>query len=367
MTLLYFSPVVWDSYEQRPHYFARDFLATGGTSVIWINPYAARLPSVRDLSRADLRDAPLTLARPEGLTVLDAGGLPVDPLPGGTRLNTRLFWTQLLKQLEQEAARDRAILGIGRPTALALTALTRLNVSASFYDAMDDFPEFYRGRSREATRRVEREIAARVGRIVVSSTHLQAKFAGAGPEVTLLRNAYDMSLLPPIGAPRPSVPRLGFVGCLGGWFDWPIVLRLAEAVPHLAIDLVGPRAARVPSRLPDNIHLHPPCSQAEGVRWLQTFSAGLIPFTRDALTAGVDPIKYYQYRGAGLATLSTRFGDMTARGVADGTFFMDDSGGMRAAVEAALAYRPGEADMRRFREHNTWAARFRAAQLWPPA
>lgn len=367
MTLIYFSPVPWDSYEQRPHYFVRDFLASGGRHALWINPYAARLPSVRDLSRADLRDAPLTLPRPEGVTVLDAGGLPVDPLPGGTRINTRLFWTQLLKRLEQEAARDRTVLGIGRPTALALTALTRLKVGASFYDAMDDFPQFYRGRSREATRRTEREIAARVQRIVVSSTHLQEKFTGAGPVVTLLRNAYDMALLPSIGASRPAAPRLGFVGCLGGWFDWPTVLRLAEAVRHIPIDLVGPRAARVPSRLPDNIHLHPPCSQAEGVRWLQTFSAGLIPFTLDALTAGIDPIKYYQYRGAGLATLSTRFGDMAVRGAADGTFFLDDPGGMRAAVDAALAYRPGEADTRRFRDEHTWTARFRAARLWPPA
>ena len=26
MKLTYFSPVPWDSYEQRPHYFVRDFL-----------------------------------------------------------------------------------------------------------------------------------------------------------------------------------------------------------------------------------------------------------------------------------------------------------------------------------------------------
>jgi hypothetical protein len=151
VTLFYFSPVPWDSYEQRPHYMVRDYLAHGGTAVVWINPYVARLPSWRDATRADLRDAPIALARPDGLTVVDVGGLPIDPLPGGAAINRRLFWNRVLEQLRADGSGSSTVIGIGRPTALAAAALRSVKAAHRFYDAMDDFPEFYRGRSREAT------------------------------------------------------------------------------------------------------------------------------------------------------------------------------------------------------------------------
>ena len=50
MRLLYFAPVPWDSYEQRPHYFARHWLDLGG-AVLWIDPYPSRLPRWNDLRR----------------------------------------------------------------------------------------------------------------------------------------------------------------------------------------------------------------------------------------------------------------------------------------------------------------------------
>jgi hypothetical protein len=329
-----------------------------------VNPYPARLPAWSDLFRGDLRDPPLALPRPSGLTVVNARGLPIDPLPGGPWLNGRLFWKGLLADAADTMGNREILIGVGRPTALALAALRSLQPAASFYDAMDDFPEFHHGRSREATRRIEQAIAGRVDRIFVSSTQLGDKFSGAGRPVTLLRNAYDMSLLPPFDGAPAGPPHLGFVGCLGGWFDWPLVLRLADAVRPIPITLVGPQAARVPRHLPANVSRHPPCGQTEAARWLQSFTVGIIPFTRTRLTAGVDPIKYYQYRGAGLPILTTRFGEMAMRTAADGTFFLDDAPGMRAAVNAAAAYRPALADVMRFRADNTWTARFRAAGPW---
>ena len=364
MRLVYFSPVSWDSYEQRPHYFARSFLDAGGHAVVWVNPYPSRLPGWRDLARADLRDAPLVLPRPAGVTVVNAGGLPIDPLPGGARLNARLYWKATLEELGRAADARDTVIGIARPTELALAALGSLAARWSFYDAMDDFPAFYRGRSRAATARVEQDIVQRVDRVLASSTRLCDKFSASGKPVTLLRNAFDMSLLPPFDPDRLRAAHFGFVGCMGGWFDWPTVLRLAAAVSPAPVTLIGPVAARTPRSMPANIQLHPACTQAEGSAWLKTFSAGLIPFVQNTLTAGVDPIKYYQYRGAGLPVLSTRFGDMAVRGAADATFHLDDATGILPAVSAATAYRSSPAEVARFRADNTWAERFRAAGVW---
>ncbi len=364
MRLLYFSPVAWDSYEQRPHYFVRDFLESGGDTVVWINPYPARLPTVADLWREDLRQPPVFLDRPACLSVIDPGGFPIDPLPGGRATNWRLFWRKTIDDLSASSRQEATIVGIGRPTALALTALEAIRADWVFYDAMDDFPEFYRGRSRTATRLIEQRIVQHAHRIFASSSHLFEKFAGAGAPVTLLRNAYDMALLPPFSAQRPASAHAGFIGCLGGWFDWRAVIDLANARAALPITLVGPRAIPVPRPLPANIMLRPPCTQAEGVRLLEIFTAGLIPFVRTSLTAGVDPIKYYQYRGAGLPILTTRFGEMACHGPTEGTFFLDGAGGLERAIDEADAYRPSEADVAAFRAANTWSARFKAAEIW---
>src|SRR5690606_32253371 len=188
-------------------------------------------------------------------------------------------------------------LGIGRPTTLALSALQSCPRAWSFYDAMDMFPEFYRGLSRQHTRTVESAIARRVDRVFASSHPLAGKFRTGGRDVTLLNNAFDMALLPP---PDDGQGRrgLGFLGCMGRWFDWPLAIRVAEAIDPLPVTLVGPRPVPGPSRLPANMHWEPPCLQAGSVTHLSSIAAGLIPFTRDPLTAGVDPIKYYQYRGA---------------------------------------------------------------------
>ena len=362
MRLVYFSPVAWDSYEQRPHYFARDFLTSGGATVDWVDPYPARLPAWRDVARLDPRAKPLVVPRPPGLTVHQALALPIDPLPGGARVNRRLFWRSLLERLRRDE--HRTIVGIGRPTALALEACDRVPAARRFYDAMDDFPEFYHGRSREATARVEKELASRVDRVVVSSTYLEEKFARLGHRPVRLSNAYDMSLLPPLNLAPDRPPTLGFIGCLGSWFDWDVVTRTAEAAAPVMVTLAGPVAAPKPRRLPSNIQLLPPCSQDDGVRLMQSFGAGLIPFKKNALTAGVDPIKFYQYRGMGLPVLTTRFGEMATRNTEDATFFLDDAAGPAQAIAAAAAYHPAAAEIARVRREDDWRERFAAARLW---
>jgi len=364
MKLTYFSPVPWDSYEQRPHYFVRDFLNAGGESVTWINPYPARLPNWRDLTRQDLRDPPLLLKRPPALRVLSPGSLPIDPLPGGSTVNEALFWRRLLDDLRREEPGGPTIVGIGRPTELALAALRTLTSAWSFYDAMDDFPEFYSGQSRAATARVELAIAKSVSRIFVSAGRLAEKFREAGPPVTLLPNAFDMSLLPPATARDAGSIRVGFVGCIGSWFDWEATGRLACAINPVPVTLVGPIASQPPGALPPNIDLQPRCPQPDAVRWLADFSAGLIPFLRNTLTASIDPIKYYQYRGAGLPVLTTRFGDMAARGEGEDTYFIDDPAGPLAAFERSQRRRLPADDVLRFRIANDWAERFRMTRIW---
>jgi hypothetical protein len=113
-----------------------------------------------------------------------------------------------------------------------------------------------------------------------------------------------------------------------------------------------------------NVTWQPPRHQRDAVAWLQSISAGLIPFVRSPLTMGIDPIKYYQYRGAGLPVLTSTFGEMAQRTARDATYAIDGPAGLEAAVAAALAWRPDAGDVARFREDHTWTRRFETARIF---
>jgi len=368
MRLLYFSPVSAGSYAQRPHFMVRAWLAWGVESVLWVNPYPCRLPCPRDLRRPrnlDDQGTPLD-AR---VRVLDVPALPIEPLPWGAWLNRRLLWAKAWREIAQFAAQGATILGVGRPSALALVALDELKHEASFFDAMDNFPEFHRGLSRRAMRRHENAVAARVDLVVASSTFLAEKFAQSGLRVEKVLNACELPQFSVANHHSPiinhSSPVLGYVGCIGRWFDWPLVLRLAEAMPQASVELVGPCVVPPPSgrKLPGNVRLLPACRQSEAADHLARFSAGLIPFRPSALTDGVDPIKYYDYRAAGLPVLSTRFGEMAKRGRADDVYFFDEGDGVADAAAAALAGRRDHDATNRFRRENNWTARFKQSSV----
>ena len=357
MRLVYFSPVPAASYAQRPHFTAQAWLELGAESILWVDPYPCRLPRFNDLKLprgSDRQNTPLD-ARIE---VLRLPALPIEPLPGGPWLNDRFFWRGAWEKI-LDFARDpqSTIIGIGRPCALALSALRKLPHLSSFYDAMDNFPEFHRGLSRRSIQYYEDAIASAVDLVLASSTYLAAKYTNRGLNVKKVLNAYQMSNLPPW---RPIQHRhivFGYVGCLGAWFDWPLVLELARRLPHVRFELIGPRHAPLPAKMPENISVLPPCEQSDAPKHLARFSAGLIPFRNNSLTAGVDPIKYYEYRGAGLPVLTTSFGEMALRKAENGVFFLDQAADLPSLAAKALGHRVDPAALARFRHDHDWTQR----------
>ncbi|MGE4104148.1 MAG: hypothetical protein AB7E74_19465 [Pirellulales bacterium] len=290
--------------------------------------------------------------------------LPIEPLPGGSLLNRWLLWRPVWQKLDQFASAGPAVLGVGKPCRLAVEALIRLPATFRFYDAMDDFPEFHWGISRASVRRQEIEIADRVDLIVASSTALAEKFSSRGYVVERLLNAYPMTNLAVRKRRDGQRPVLGYIGCLGPWFDWPLVLELARQLPEVEFDLIGPCAVKPPRRRPNNVRLLPACRRQEAAVHVSRFAAGLIPFRRTRLTDGVDPIKYYEYRAQGLSVLSTRFGEMAVRAGESGLFFLDPGQSAIAAAQAALRYRSSADEVANFHRDHDWQARFKGARLF---
>ena len=369
MRLVYLSPVPWASFAQRPHKFAEWFHGRYGGEVLWVDPYPTRLAQLGDfrLIKAVGKSAIKQAAKestPAWLTILRPHSLPIEPLPGAGALN-RLLWNNVLQAIHAFVEEGECQLGIGKPSELALQVLARHPAVPSLYDAMDDFPAFYHGFSRIAMGRRERQVAARVTRISVSSTALADRFAAYRSKLTLAHNACAIETLPPpnVTTRTSERPVLGYVGTIAQWFDWPLVFDLAKANPSMCIRLIGPVYARPPGPMTSNIELLPACNHATAMRFMQEFSVGLIPFKRTDLTASVDPIKFYEYRALGLPVLSTRFGEMALRNGQAGVFLVDEHSDLVKLVRIAMASECEIDEIQEFRTANSWEARFDASSI----
>jgi glycosyltransferase involved in cell wall biosynthesis len=294
--------------------------------------------------------------------------MPLEPMPGCSRLNRRL-WRNIFGAIKEFSITSEIVLAIGKPSALAQLLLERHPHCTSMYDAMDDFPAFYSGLSRRALVRRERAIARLVDVVWTSSSELQAKWKRQHPEVRVVKNGLDLAGLPDLVSLSPSRKRaervFGYVGTMGSWFDWSWVAALAQARPNDVIRLIGPVFERPRRALPDNVKLLPACEHAMALNAMLEFDVGLIPFRKNALTAAVDPIKYYEYRALGLPVISTDFGEMSHRADDLGVFISRNEYDAPELAELALHFESDPSLSEVFAKENSWATRFEAANLFP--
>lgn len=370
MRLIYLSPVPWASFSQRPHELVRYFHSCAGSEVLWIDPYPARFPALSDMlnPRPKSGDEVCNCNIPDWLTVLKPAALPIEPLPFSSAING-LLWGNV-ESMVNHFANDSTVLGIGKPTMLALRLLSKSFFISSFYDAMDNYPAFYRGWSRLAMAIRERKVVKSVSKILTSSSALQDRMQHLAHDVRLVLNACATDRLPEAPKARRlqdnQIPVLGYVGTIGHWFDWKLVIDLAKSHPKARFRFIGPLYVQPPA-LPHNIYLEAPLPHTEALRVMTQFDVGLIPFKRTTLTSSVDPIKFYEYRALGLPVVSTAFGEMALREECDGVYLIDRHSDMAKVISQALADTTTPESIAEFRKNNSWENRFNQASIFAPA
>ena len=365
MSLIYLSPVPWASFAQRPHKFVEWYHRRTGESVIWIDPYPTRLPQVKDFSRFyTSTEAQKFNSTPDWLSVLKPMALPIEPLPGSGWVNEKI-WKKLFKEIDELIGNTKILLVIGKPSLLALKLLGRFKRFPSLYDAMDEFPAFYKGLSRIAMAKREGDLVNRVDKIWVSSSALHSIWSQYRCDVALVRNALDPALVPDI--PKKIIDSkkkiFGYVGTIASWFDWSWVDALASVRPRDEIRLIGPVFSSSRKNMPPNIVLLPPCSHKAALQAMADFDVGIIPFVKNDLTRSVDPIKYYEYRALGLPVISTNFGEMNFRYEEHGVFISKCLNDVAALAHAALCVDSSALEIAKFKKENSWYSRFDAAWL----
>lgn len=367
MRLLYFAPVPYQSYWQRPHYMVKFLTKNTYEEIYWVDPTITRLPRWSDLIRTN-QIGEQRAAEPliPNLTVLQTPSLPIEPLPIVNFINDLFIWRNIKLQINRLGIDKNWDIGVGRPSRLALWATKSLQSRARFMDVMDDFPAFYKGLSRHSMEQVQQSLITHCDHLFCSQESLIPKLATFAPKksIRIVPNGYDMQRLPFLATVKPQKEIIGFVGTIAAWFDWELVIEIAQALPHVCIQLIGPRVGYVPSHLPDNIELLPACTVEEAIVHCQNFRVGLIPFIKNQLTESVDPIKYYELRALGIPIWTTAFGSMVSRIGESGVTRIQNGIDWVKLWNDNSNHSFEESEISVFRANNDWNVRFEHMSNW---
>jgi glycosyltransferase involved in cell wall biosynthesis len=152
---------------------------------------------------------------------------------------------------------------------------------------------------------------------------------------------------------------LVYVGTLDSRLDVAAIAQVAGALPDAHVVLAGPQAERghlAPLEGLANVEIRPPMGRADVAGLLHAADVGLVPHVTSRLTAGMSPLKLYEYLAAGLPVAATDLPPM--RGVDPGVTLVPEGGDFAAAVVASLQRgRASEADRLAFVAENAWRRR----------
>lgn len=376
-SLVYFSPVRYASFWQRPHYMAHALLSGSLERLLWIDPYPTRLPRLADLRRpSDVPQRPETHI--DGVTVIRPTALPLEPLGVGRQVNRLVFFRRIRAEIASWIGDHAFAIGVGKPSPLAIDVLRALSdhprLRGRFFDAMDRFSCFYTGLSSLSMQRWEAQVAQLCDWVQASSTSLRESLQADGRSVRLCLNGVEPWTLEQARReahgdwrdPASRGPVFGYIGTLGKWFDWNWTVRLAEALgrcrPAGRIVLIGPLFEPPGAPLPNNVELLPPVTHGEALALAAGFDVGIVPFKDTPLTSCVDPLKYYEYRGLGLPVLATSFGEL--RHKSDPALLLAEPGcDFGSAIERILALRERAAAPPSLDEWS-WTSRFAPLGAW---
>jgi glycosyltransferase involved in cell wall biosynthesis len=148
----------------------------------------------------------------------------------------------------------------------------------------------------------------------------------------------------PVSVP-PSVrglphPRIGFVGALFGYLDYPLLHAAARAFPEGSLALVGPvqdaSAVEALGREP-NVRIVGPVAQEAVPDFIASFDVCLAPFRAGAVRRAVNPLKVYEYLALGRPVVATPLESLAGQSIAEQIRFAEGPEAFVAAIRDALA------------------------------
>jgi glycosyltransferase involved in cell wall biosynthesis len=199
---------------------------------------------------------------------------------------------------------------------------------------------------------------------IVSSAWLEQDTAHYTDRRLLLRNAgeYAHFAQPPENPFRDQAGRkvIGYFGAIADWMDLDLVAAIARRFADCLVLLIGHdqcQAARKLARY-DNVSMPGEVSYAELPGYLYGFDVCILPFRVIPLTLATNPVKIYEYLGAGKPVVAVELPEMEQFG--DLISVADDETGFLGAIASDLE-EPSDSEeigrRRAFAAQQTWAHR----------
>jgi len=297
MKILYLMHVNWHWIRQRPHVIA-ELLATRH--------------DVRLMHYAMYRTRHHAAERPPDMTHRVLHRIPgplLRRVPGLEHLDRRL----LALQVRSEARRFKpdCVFVLHPNFEPAVRDLDGVKV---VYDCMDDHLAFV-GQGTPALDAAEQRLVRRADLTLFSSATLaeRVRSRAAVRRFEVVNNGVADSLLqreslpPRVARAVNDAPVLGYFGTISHWFDWPLVLRLLDALPTAQLQLAGPLETPLPRH--PRIHYVGILPHAALAGFVARCDVLLMPFVVSQLIAAVDPVKLYEYVAFGRPALAPHYSE----------------------------------------------------------
>ena len=348
-----FSIIDWHFRIQRPQHLAREFARAGHHVYFFSNHFEDAKEPGFSLERLD-DTLPLYQVK------LKVKGAPAIYFAAPTTEATHQILAGL-KLFREWSGTERSYSlvqhGYWYPIA------TRMQSECVTYDCMDHHEGF--GNVPQELLELEARMMRRADLLVATSSWLQDHARKYNRHVELIRNAGQYADFCDTPSERYTDPRgrriIGYYGAIAEWFDADLVARVAQAFPDALVLLVGADTANVGARLRafPNVEMTGEVPYARLPFYLYAFDVCMLPFKVIPLTLATNPVKVYEYLGAGSSVVSI---DLPEMAQFNGLVRLADTHeGFIEKVHEAIAALPDSAETvncrKDFAAGQTWAHR----------
>jgi glycosyltransferase involved in cell wall biosynthesis len=213
---------------------------------------------------------------------------------------------------------------ITSPLLLDYISLEQLKQKIVVYDCMDDFLGFYpETHVKDRLRKLEIQLVERANLVITSSDYLKNKMVKSysehmKAEPVVVNNGISTSLLqghrtailehPEESSSPSNLLNLMYIGTIGEWMDFDMLVRVLDQLPDCRLILIGPVETVVPSH--PRIHCVGTVKHEELAVCARKADVLVMPFVLNELVRAVDPVKIYEYISFGKPIVAIDYDEM---------------------------------------------------------
>ena len=353
--LLYFMSVDWNWIAQRPHFMALELAKEYDVTVLY----------------------PRYLYRPwKGQQNVKAPekcyGVPQIPFQEKFRVLRRLGNVIFRKYIG--SIHDYDVVWMGTPMFARLIPGSYRGLVV--YDYMDDIAALQSDERVAAyVRRAHAFLLRRADLIMVTSQYLMDGLdAGSRKKAYLVRNAFRGGSSPADesaalsecahrseqaagSGSRDGMTRVGYVGTISGWMDFPLLLESLTGFPELEYHLWGPAGVPVPEH--ERLICHGVIEHDRIREAIADMDCLIMPFRVNDIVLAVDPVKLYEYISFGKNVICVQYPEVER--FEPYVWFYHDEGSfeelLEKLVKRELKIKYDAEQQKRFLEMNSWEER----------